>query len=246
MKTQKQYWQKLQDPRWQRKRLEILNRAEFCCESCGDSESQLQVHHGYYEKGREPWEYEDDTLWCLCDKCHEDAHRGRDGVYLELAKYKPGEIWPIVWTLMRTDGRDSIFFAQISRIMEKRPGWIERVVNILHESLFDISPNGAAAAKPAPKQEQPPTLSELDLLWSKLLEAVGSVSQFTRGYLQAAYPSSFNGRLFVIGFDPEFADHLGLVDNAKNHAVLQCKLAELGYADCKIMFVTHESKASSC
>jgi len=52
MKTQKQYWQKLQDPRWQRKRLEILNRAEFCCESCGDTESQLQVHHGYYEKGK--------------------------------------------------------------------------------------------------------------------------------------------------------------------------------------------------
>lgn len=241
MKTQKQYWQKLQDPRWQRKRLEILNRAEFCCEICGDSESQLQVHHGYYEKGKEPWEYEDDTLWCLCDGCHENAHRGLDAVYLELAKYKPGEIWPIARTLMRTDGRDSIFFAQLCRIMEKRPGWIERVVNILYESLSDVSPNGAAAANPAPEQQHQPNPSELDFIWTKLLEAVDSVSPFTRGYLQQAYPVSFNGGLFTIGFAPEFADHISLVDNPKNHAVLQVKLAELGYADCKIVFTMRES-----
>ena len=92
MKTQKQYWQKLQDPRWQRKRLEILNRAEFCCEGCGDSQSQLQVHHGYYEKGKEPWEYEDDTLWCLCDECHEKAHVAQKAANLALAKYNPRDL----------------------------------------------------------------------------------------------------------------------------------------------------------
>ena len=93
MKTQKQYWQKLQDPRWQRKRLEILNRAEFCCESCGDSQSQLQVHHGYYEKGKEPWEYEDDTLSCLCDRCHEKAHIAKKTIDYTLAKkYSPRDL----------------------------------------------------------------------------------------------------------------------------------------------------------
>ncbi len=34
----KPYWQKLQDPRWQRKRLEILNRAGWKCEKCGNAE----------------------------------------------------------------------------------------------------------------------------------------------------------------------------------------------------------------
>jgi hypothetical protein len=30
-------------------------------------------------------------------------------------------------------------------------------------------------------------------------------------------------------FDPEFEDHLGLVDNARNHTLLATKLAELGH-----------------
>lgn len=224
--------------------MEILNRAEFCCEGCGDTESQLQVHHGYYEKGKEPWEYEDDTLWCLCDRCHEDAHKDRNAVCSELAKYRPWEVWPIAEVLRRTDG-ESIFYAQLFRIMEKRPGWIERVVNILHESLSEVSPDGAVAENTIQKQTTQSALSELDLLWEKLLQAVGSVSQFTRAYLLEGYPVSFKGGLLTIGFSPESADQLSLVDNPKNHAVLQCKMAELGYADCKIIFVTHESDSAS-
>jgi hypothetical protein len=69
------------------------------------------------------------------------------------------------------------------------------------------------------------------------------VSQFTRGYLLEAHPVSFNGRLFTIGFDPEFADHLGLVDNAKNHAVLQTKLSELGHPGCQLKFIKAEAPA---
>ena len=38
-------------------------------------------------------------------------------------------------------------------------------------------------------------------------------------------------RILTIGFDPEFEDHLGLVDNARNHTLLQTKLAELGHAE---------------
>lgn len=70
--TKKPYWEKLRDPRWQRKRLEVMERDGFACRSCGDSESTLNVHHGYYVKGREPWEYRDETLWTLCEECHEE------------------------------------------------------------------------------------------------------------------------------------------------------------------------------
>jgi len=66
----KSYYEKLKDPRWQKKRLEILERADFCCEDCGDEESTLHVHHGYYEKGLDPWDYANNTLWCLCEGCH--------------------------------------------------------------------------------------------------------------------------------------------------------------------------------
>ena len=67
-------WHSLyRDPQWQKKRLEILERAGWCCENCGDSESELQVHHGYYDKDKKPWEYELRSLHALCDFCHEDA-----------------------------------------------------------------------------------------------------------------------------------------------------------------------------
>lgn len=64
------YSEKLKDPRWQKKRLEILSRDEFSCQSCGDTESSLQVHHKNYFKGREPWEYNENHLVTLCDSCH--------------------------------------------------------------------------------------------------------------------------------------------------------------------------------
>jgi len=64
------YWQKLKDPRWQRKRLEIMERDNFECQNCGDKDTTLNVHHGYYEKGVDPWEYPDNSLVTLCEPCH--------------------------------------------------------------------------------------------------------------------------------------------------------------------------------
>lgn len=71
-------WHSLyRDPRWQKKRLEVLERAEWCCQTCGESELELQVHHGYYEGSKKPWEYEPWSLFALCDKCHEEADWAR-------------------------------------------------------------------------------------------------------------------------------------------------------------------------
>ncbi len=93
------YAQKLQDPRWQMKRLEIMKRAGSRCEWCGtDARAEstrrggtpgLQIHHGFYGKSVEPWEYEDNTLYCLCDDCHEKAETARRAVYAELARIHP-------------------------------------------------------------------------------------------------------------------------------------------------------------
>lgn len=69
------YVDQLRDPRWQRKRLEIMERADFSCESCGDKSKTLAVHHRMYLRGRKAWEYENDLLECLCETCHEEKHR---------------------------------------------------------------------------------------------------------------------------------------------------------------------------
>ena len=86
-----------------------------------------------------------------------------------------------------------------------------------------------------------PVSSDLAALWTQLIEAVGRVSPFTRSYLVDANPVSFVKNVLVIGFDPEFEDHLGLVDNARNHTLLQTKLAELGHTNCQIKFIKAEA-----
>jgi hypothetical protein len=68
---QQAYYEKLKDPRWQKKRLEILERDEFTCQQCMDDKSTLNVHHRRYIKNRDPWDYPNDALITLCESCHE-------------------------------------------------------------------------------------------------------------------------------------------------------------------------------
>jgi hypothetical protein len=68
------YSDKLRDPRWQKKRLKILERDEFTCQKCLDSSSMLAVHHMIYEKGKEPWDIEDKYLLTLCEECHTEEY----------------------------------------------------------------------------------------------------------------------------------------------------------------------------
>lgn len=74
MSTKTAYWEKLQDPRWQKKRLEMLQRADFHCECCFDGESKLNLHHRYYIKDRDPWDYPDWAYLVMCDECHKFEH----------------------------------------------------------------------------------------------------------------------------------------------------------------------------
>lgn len=70
MATNPSYADPLKDPRWQRKRLEVLQREGWKCEGCGDHTSTLHVHHRQYLKSRNPWDYPDDLLQVLCETCH--------------------------------------------------------------------------------------------------------------------------------------------------------------------------------
>jgi hypothetical protein len=61
------------NPLWQRKRLEIMKRDDFACQSCGDTETTLNVHHtSPYRKNTKIWEYENDELITLCANCHQE------------------------------------------------------------------------------------------------------------------------------------------------------------------------------
>lgn len=64
------YADKLRDPRWQRKRLEILQRDGWTCQRCGTKIKTLVVHHRVYTEGKEPWEENNEHLTTLCELCH--------------------------------------------------------------------------------------------------------------------------------------------------------------------------------
>jgi hypothetical protein len=68
------YAVKFKDPRWQRRRLEIMQKDSFACVACKASSEMLNVHHRYYVAGRDPWAYPDWALITLCDSCHKDEH----------------------------------------------------------------------------------------------------------------------------------------------------------------------------
>lgn len=62
------YAEKLQDPRWQKKRLEILERDKFKCQLCLDTNTTLHIHHKKYNGS--PWESPNEDLITYCKHCH--------------------------------------------------------------------------------------------------------------------------------------------------------------------------------
>jgi len=74
METKKTYSEQLKDPRWQKKRLEILNRDNWKCVQCGNDKLTLHVHHKSYIGNKNAWEYNDLDLITLCEYCHEQYH----------------------------------------------------------------------------------------------------------------------------------------------------------------------------
>lgn len=85
-KTTSKYFELLKHPEWQRKRLEVLEAANFECSDCGGKEKTLHVHHTYYERGLKPWEYPSESLHCLCEDCHTCAQAGMTELHRQIGR----------------------------------------------------------------------------------------------------------------------------------------------------------------
>ena len=145
--------------------------------------------------------------------------------------------------------------ALLARLQQLRPGGASSPTPEPPDAV-----SSALAAPPATRASTPPgsasdvdsgpagmpaaPVADLDNLWAKVLEAVGRVSPFARSYLLEAHAVSFSAGLLTIGFDPEFADHLELVDNTKNRTLIQTKLKELGCGEARVKFVKSEAPAN--
>ena len=93
------YSQKLKDPRWQKRRLHILELRGWKCERCKDDKTTLHVHHKKYRG--QPWEALDHDLEVLCEPCHSGKH-GKGKTTKRFSVYCAGKIG-------RSDWRHSLF-----------------------------------------------------------------------------------------------------------------------------------------
>lgn len=108
------YSERLKDPRWQRRRLDILQRANWSCESCGADKKTLHVHHKVYRKGAMPWEYPDDQLQSLCEDCHELEHQLRARLSATLAELNLEDIEELLGYAMGIVHREYILGARLA------------------------------------------------------------------------------------------------------------------------------------
>ena len=68
------YSDDLKNPKWQRKRLEIMQRDEFRCCLCLDPDKELYIHHLYYLPDTKTWDYDNECYVTLCEDCHKAYH----------------------------------------------------------------------------------------------------------------------------------------------------------------------------
>lgn len=81
---QLEYGRILRNPRWQKMRLQIMERDNWACLFCGNKDDTLNVHHEYYKPYLKPWEYEPESLLTLCEPCHIFIHK----IPIDLSEYK--------------------------------------------------------------------------------------------------------------------------------------------------------------
>lgn len=133
------YKEKLKDPRWQKKRLEILDRDSWACQNCFDTKSELQIHHRIYKSG-DPWDIENRYLVALCKICHEDETK--TGVYKEIIDelktlFLAGNVSDILEGFKETPltGHPAIFAASLKWLLTDK----SKVQKLYNDYLKSIS-----------------------------------------------------------------------------------------------------------
>ena len=163
--TRKPYSELLKDPRWQKKRLEILNRDGFKCQSCEDETSMLVVHHLFYEPAKDPWDCPDEALITLCENCHANERDRRPEVeqilLYTLRDFLVDDLESFAEALAlgavkmerctRSDGTIELFYPNLERALERVEGWEGREIDAV---MRERAPVGQEPNQADPIREQ--------------------------------------------------------------------------------------------
>ena len=63
-----------------------MDRDSFLCHLCFEKDKTLNVHHRYYEKNKNPWDYDDEALITLCEECHGRVHKAQEKINRMLSR----------------------------------------------------------------------------------------------------------------------------------------------------------------
>lgn len=160
------YWEQLRHPNWQKLRLRMLDRADYKCANCNDTETHLHVHHKQYIKGRKAWEYEDSNFEVLCDACHENAHYFKDSLNSVLAQL-PSELLDQIRDLVAgfysyyvdyksvVSNFDAFETGDIANVIQNTLFTSE--MEILKAAILNRNPYEAETVITFPKRERPVT-----------------------------------------------------------------------------------------
>lgn len=150
------YIEKLKDPRWQKMRLQILERDNWTCQDCGETTVTLNVHHRYYLRNADPWEYPEKALITLCEDCHERETEYRpeaDQLLLrvlrerELYALEIGAFATALRKLFETGfHQDHIVLNALIWMMETDEEQVETIITRFLEGVFKDSKNPASQA----------------------------------------------------------------------------------------------------
>lgn len=141
------YSEKLKDPRWQKKRLEILERDNYTCRFCGDTTSILSVHHFRYEG--EPWDVDNIDLISVCNKCHQEEHfeiNYYKKLFLECLEKEGGSvIYKSLYNTCKNINDLNFPLSSFFKIIENSTaidhGFFNKIIDIYIESISNLFRN---------------------------------------------------------------------------------------------------------
>ena len=133
------YAEKLKDPRWQRKRLEIMQRDEFICTACKASDKSLNVHHCYYLPRTNVWEYPDSAMVSLCEDCHNEITFRIPKVMEKIKTPDDATRWESLMTLIGSSSSQSYTMAlKIAFAMDSLNSAVTQHDRIAAVKIFQI------------------------------------------------------------------------------------------------------------
>ena len=217
-KKQAEYAELLKKPQWQKRRLQMLEKAGWKCVECGAEEQQLHVHHKRYIAGAKPWEYEDEDLAVLCETCHDMAHG-----------------------LQHSPRRKGIIFARPSavgtllRLVMQHPTWAGRIPVWL---VPDDSPEGLALIA---------VIDLVSLGETTPANGLGSMIERFRETPHADTLSRISAELVEAEFDEEIADFLFVDSLRKIYSdLVGCEIAALLRKDREAGLDESQRKRVAC